>query len=55
MNEHDETKIVLDGIARQVREISGRYVNLALNRHSPDDTASMMECANFRSSKQELR
>jgi len=29
MNEHDETKIVLDGIARQVREISGRYVNLA--------------------------
>ncbi len=27
----------------------------ALNRQSPDDTASMMECANFRSSKQELR
>ncbi len=27
----------------------------SLNRHSPDDTASMMECANFRSSKQELR
>ncbi|MCP4781540.1 MAG: hypothetical protein GY877_12600 [Hyphomicrobium sp.] len=26
-----------------------------LHRHSPDDTASMMECANFRSSKQELR
>ena len=32
MNEHDETKIVLDGIARQVRKISGRYVNLALNQ-----------------------
>jgi len=36
MNEHDETKIVLDGIAGQVREISGRYVNLAQNQKCRD-------------------